>query len=262
MARLFDSSNPDYLEIADNAALSLPDGDWAIAFWTRITDGNAGSGQRWYYNHGGHGGVNAVSIFGGEVDNGFPNRVQWYVKGATEDLQDFSADQAFGQSSAWQHILLQREGNDGILYINGVADANTDTNANMEAVNPTTVAHIGSTWNSLNAIDGDIAEFVIWGDSLDAAERASLAAGALATDVKANPQIYIRILGNNDPEPDLVGSNSASVSGTTKSDHPFANDFWVQPPTTRESRVFSTRVRSLGVRSGHIVSKEPVEDYD
>lgn len=63
--------------------------------------------------------------------------------------------------------------------------------------------------------DGDIAEFAIWNTALTGGNFASLAGGAAANTVASGNLIaYMRILGTDSPETDLINGLSGTITGS------------------------------------------------
>jgi len=95
-------------------------------------------------------------------------RYTYYVTGSVQNLLKTSA--SFRDTSAWYHILVQRDGSSSEIYVNGVQqDLQTETRASTNGYFNHTVAHnIGRFGGSGQHFDGYMAEMhFVDGTSLD-----------------------------------------------------------------------------------------------
>ena len=81
MSILFDENTSNYLQITDNAALSLPDGDWCIAFWESTTD-NTGSGGQYMISSGSEA-ANTINIYFAEASASNANKLIADIRGSS-----------------------------------------------------------------------------------------------------------------------------------------------------------------------------------
>lgn len=107
------------------------------------------------------------------------------------------------------------------VYIDGGSSASGSTSVNPSAdIDRVAIGNRGGTDNEY--FTGDIAEAFIYSGGLSASELASLAGGLSPLSVNvANLVFYAPLYGDDSPEPDLIGGLNLTVSGATKSAHPF-----------------------------------------
>ena len=174
MARKFTSAS-EYFTLADDAALTLPNGDWSLGGWFKITN-NAGIYQQWFFNW------NAYSrpylyafVFEASAASG-ANEIKIGVHDGT-NYTLLTGTSTPGTSTAWQHLLLVRSGNTITQYIDGAADGSSNTS--VVAVDAGVDLHMGgrgvgeTNYNFL----GELAKWAKWDTALSASERAQLVDG-------------------------------------------------------------------------------------
>jgi hypothetical protein len=174
MAWRFDKTDDD-VQIADDVALTLPDGDWTIAGWLKL-DAHDYTKHQYFFSWG---------------DYAATPSFNWWFTATTKLLQAYVVDDdgtaingvvgagTYAENTTWQHVLIQRSGNTVTQYINGVADG-ADTDAAFNGVNVDGNLYFGSRSdeNPDRRFGGNLAEWGCWGRALSAAERAMLVAGA------------------------------------------------------------------------------------
>ena len=214
MARKFTSAS-EYFTLADDAALTLPNGDWSLGGWFKITN-NAGIYQQWFFNW------NAYSrpylyafVFEASAASG-ANEIKIGVHDGT-NFTLLTGTSTPGTSTAWQHLLLVRSGNTITQYIDGAADGSSNTS--ITAVDAGVDLHMGgrgvgeTNYNFL----GELAGWAKWDRALSTAERAGLAAGASAAHYP------LSLAWNMPMRGDLIENKSfiaVTNNGTTVSAHP------------------------------------------
>jgi len=178
------TNSTNNVQVADNAALTLPDGDWTLAikldrtaapaYDARIFETLEGPTQYGFYTNGG----NAVEFYsldddGTEVD----------VLSSTSVLDDNP------------HTLIAvRSGSRIDLYLDTTSVANV-TNANFDAVNGGTL-YIGNRGGGTQnrGFPGSLAEFAKWDRALSTAEIAALVKGFAPTHFPSSLKVYIPMI--------------------------------------------------------------------
>lgn len=221
----FDGTN-DYIDLAVSGSITdFPDGDWTLAGWVKL-DSLAGTETT----------LLATTVGGDEYLDWYIYQNSWARVGergklACDSEDDAGAD-AFGMQSSgnpftgntdWTHISLRRSSSVFTLWING-SQVGTDTNANFDAVTPTTAIRLGAHY-ALEAgrfLSGNLAGWAKWNRALSDAELAGLAAGF-------SPDCYPNGLtpGNGWLLPmmggvyqELINGIAVTNNGTTSAPHP------------------------------------------
>lgn len=172
-AWLFDGTN-DFVSLTDNAALTLPDGDWTVAGWVKLNSNSTSqdlfvvrhdrvSGDGWEIRIISTGAVTDEASFIVQSDNGT------FVSGA-------STGSPFLSNTDWTHLVLQRSGSTVTLYIDAVSVASA-SNASLDAINPDEDLFLGNRDNADINLNGSLAEWAKWDRAISAGELISLAQG-------------------------------------------------------------------------------------
>ncbi len=210
MARHFNGTS-SLITLADNASLTLPDSDWTIAGWIRLTDVSSAS-HHYFYSHGGY--------------NATPS-VNWYVQAVTNVLTANIAD-SDGTSAlivnmvfdtvAWRHVLLQRDGNTIRQFVDGIARGTVDATS-VDTVNVAEPLYLGTRSNvpGTRYFQGDMAEWAKWNVALCSDEIAKLVAGVRPVDIGPRPTWYLPMCGGLNEE---ISAVAVVNSGTTEAEHP------------------------------------------
>ena len=175
MAWSFDEVNDD-VQFGDDAALTLPDGDWTIAGGIKLDD-NAGALYQYFLSWGAIDASPSLNWLFRETGaaNGDKLHFSLFDAGGDGDNNILTAGTP-GTSVLWQHLILQRSGTVVTQYVNNVADGNFD-DAAFDAVDVAGNLFLGcrSDQDADRRLGGDMAEWACWGRALDASERAGLA---------------------------------------------------------------------------------------
>ena len=184
MAWHFSESNTQYVTMADDAALDLPDADWSLGGWIK-SDGNVGSLWQYFLSHAAVGANNSCNLYFGEDGSSLINKLVGHFEDAggdgyvTPGQGAHVSDGTPGDSTLWQHILYVRSVTTQTLYVNAVADE-VVTNASVDAISPAGAMYFGARTGDPPDADrcfgGSLASWAKWDRALTANERAGLAA--------------------------------------------------------------------------------------
>lgn len=175
MAWLFGGTS-DYITITDNAALTIPDGDWTVAGWVKLTS-NVGSNRHVLFDTFA-GGITWFELMIGQASHSIADDIRF--DSADDDgtaLITTSTSNPFANNTNWTHIIVQRSGTTVTIYINNSSVASA-TNASYDASN-------GGNWvmgrwadgSAGGYLNGALAEWAKWDRALNADERAALMNG-------------------------------------------------------------------------------------
>lgn len=170
-----------YVTLADSSLANLPDGDWAISCWIKITS-NAGTDSQMIYEIWA-GGTPYLDTFIYEDSYATTgNRGDMKLDTSDNDGTAFNfistGTAPFTSNTSWTNIIFQRSsGASGVVtqYVNNSANGTT-TNGSYDAVTSTgrVTAFFTLTDNSGNFLNGALANCAKWDRALSADERATL----------------------------------------------------------------------------------------
>ena len=177
----FDAATDD-VTITDNAAVTRPDGDWAIFCRFKLAS-NAGTGTSGIFGGGVINSNSSINIYVREASNATdPNDIYCLPRDAGGDNSVVETISTPGTSTAWQTVICQRSGGGATaathtLYVNGAQDGQLTNNA-IDAIDPA-VWCLGSTETSgacnANGIEnGMVGECAGWDRALTVGEISAL----------------------------------------------------------------------------------------
>lgn len=222
MAWHFDEVN-DYVTLADNAALTFPDGDWTVAGWIEPDD-NVGSFFQYFLSWGVASVTPSFNLFIYEASEGtFPNDMaHWLVDddGTNHFAQNTATlnNDVFASPSGWYHILMRRTATNFEVYINNTLSINT-TPTSFNAINRSDALYFGgrSDLNADRFFGGNMAEWAKWDRALTTQEISDLANGLIPSEV-LSPVWWVRMLSGDYSEE--ISSITVTNNGTVGATHP------------------------------------------
>lgn len=229
MARHFNETTSDYLQVAAHASQHFPDGDWAVAFWINPDD-IAGSFAMYVMSHGAFGAQPSFNTYIDEAGAAVPGSInpRWRDNDGTQlDNGSFGSVFSGALAAGWQHVVMQRSGTVYTCYIDGVQHW-TDDLGTLDAITLTGLdLFIGgrSDLNSDRMFGGALADLAKWSRALTSQEIADLAdpqSGVRAADLTTSRDYLYQLDGDASPEPEAGGGTSATVNGTTQVTGPFS----------------------------------------
>lgn len=128
-------------------------------------------------------------------------------------------------TGSWQHYVVTFDGSsiggDPVIYKNGISQAVTERVAPVGSLrNVRTDLCLGAENDSGQWWDGRLAEIAIWNRLLSPTDCGRLGIGHKPTEFSPNLIFYAPLLGNDSPEPDIVGGTTGTVTGATQIAHP------------------------------------------
>lgn len=219
MARYFDGN--DYGVCADSVDFSVPDDDWYRLILYKCV-ANPGSSVNYLYNHNDLGTNDSLNIVHYQASHANANKILAYVKDGAGDYYIVVTTIQITADDNWHVIVVQRVSGVLWVYIDNVSGG-ADNDAAVDAVNPSNPVNFGRLSSGSAFIDGHIAEIAGGTGYLDSDARAALSAATIL-DVQASGNAFsIRMLGNDNPEPDETGANDCTITGAIQSTHPFSS---------------------------------------
>lgn len=207
----------DYVSIADHAALTLPNGDWAIAGWYKLA-ANTGNQSKYIHSWGNYKADNNTFHFlQGEASNvTIANRVELSITTSTSLVPSQTTPGT--TLNAWQHFIIERASSVIQIYRNdAVLSSSLALASNRNRTDPWIIG-ARSDFDTNRFFGGKLAAWAKWDRVLTAGEKTSLAGG---TDpATLSPVWYIPML--DDFLEDVAGMTLTANGGiVTDSDHPF-----------------------------------------
>ncbi len=212
MARNFDSSNPDYLEIGDVASLDITGDAITLAAWVKLASTSAE--RKIIAKWSDSGGAFSYLL---SVDGSGNNKVLMAIATPGQTISVGTTSMSVG---TWHLIVGTYDGTTMRVYLDGVED---DTSPDTGSINSTTAPvriGVGSGATSEGPMDGDIGHCSIWDIDLTAGEVASLAVGISPLKLRRGSLVYYAPINGQSPEADIIGGNTGTVNGTTVVEEP------------------------------------------
>jgi hypothetical protein len=212
MSWVFDGVD-DRVTYDDNAALTLPNSDWTVAGWVKITS-NAGTSANYMLSWGNFGAAPSLNFLVYEASHATAaNRLELHPT----TVAYFPSDTGFGQSVIWQHVILERSSGALSVYVDNVRFDDTD---NFGAdINVAGSWFFGCRSTLIQFFPGKLAEWAKWDRVLTATERGELAGGAFPEDYTTSLVWHSKMF--DDFTEDIAGLTVTDTGAVTDSaDHP------------------------------------------
>jgi len=210
MARDFDAASNDFVDFGDPPYLDIT-GDITLSIWANT---NAPSTERKIFAKWADAG-SQFSYLLSILANG---TAQFAIFTGGTDTVIGTTDLDDGE---WHHIAGTYDGSNIRIYVDGVEENST---AASGGINSTTApVRIGAGSGGLGIeepFDGAGGHGAIWDAALTAQEIASLAAGVSPLRLHRDNLRFYPPLNGQSPEPDIVGTASGTVTGTTVVEEP------------------------------------------
>lgn len=205
MARDFDSASNEYVDFGDPSYLDIT-GDITLSIWVKT---NAPTAERKLFAKWADAG-SQFSYLLSILSNGTAQFATFTggtdIVAGTTDLDD----------GEWHHIVGTYDGSNIRIYIDGVEENSAVASG---SINTTTApVRIGAGSGGLGTespFDGEGGHGAIWNVTLTNQEIASLAVGISPLSIRRDNLIFYSPLNGQNPEPDVVGTASGTVTGTT-----------------------------------------------
>lgn len=220
MAWRFDEVNDD-VQITDNAILTLPDADWTLGGWLKLTD-NVGTLFQYFLSWGAFSAANSLNWFIIEesAGAGTDDELRLVIEDGEEtNIQLTGTSNPFLNNTDWTHLLLRRSGTTVTQYINAVADG-AENSINFSAVNSASPLFFGSRedGNVDRFYGGYMAEWFKVDRALSANEITALANRANPSRVEGDNKWYCPMFSGDYTE--YRNGLTVTNSGSIAADHP------------------------------------------
>lgn len=215
MARNFESSNDDHIEIGDVPALDITGNQVTLSAWVRLESKTAemkvlakwsDSPAKFSYLLASDGAGNDKVRFAVFISSS-----TFIATGTTAMALD-----------TWNHIAGTYDGSTIRGYLNGVEESSTSVSGNISSnTAPVRIGAGSGGSGSEEPFDGDIGHCAIWDVALSASEIKSLAAGVNPLKIREGKNLlFYAPLNGQDPEYDVIGGLDLTVNGSTKAEEP------------------------------------------
>lgn len=193
MAWKFDDTVENYVLVDDNAALTLPAGDWTLAGWIKSTSID-GSGFQYFFSWGFPSSSNSINITLLEASGGTPNGIKIIIHdGATVNDHTFAATP--GLNREWQHFAFVRSSDALRLYLNGVVDENVLDLTGFGDVNNSDPLYLGirEDLSDTRRFDGCMSDWAKWDRALTETELLLLSDNTRPSAITEDLAWYIKM---------------------------------------------------------------------
>ena len=215
-AFLFDGS--DYISLADNAALSLPDGPWTVCVRIKFTS-RTGTTVRdiWHWETG----TPFFRLRIGDAGAGVaPDDINVTITDNDGTSIAFStSNDPFASNTSDTSVCLQRSGTTVTVYVNGVSNG-SGSNAAINGVDVAANFILGNNGPSVGntaTFLGSMTDFAKWDTALSVDQMASFAKG-FSANCYLNPlKVYVQGIREYQ---ELHNGIAVTNSGTTVTDQP------------------------------------------
>ncbi len=212
-AWLFDGVD-DYVTVADNAALSIPAGDWTVGGWVKLTSNTTSTNQiilEW----------GNAPTFSQDITLEITNNAGttdeitgYYDDGTSGNVSITSTSSPFTSNTNWTHVLFINSGTSFNVYINGASVASTTSSRGGIDVTP--ALRLGVSGSTDRFLNGSLAEWAKWDRALSADEIAGLAKGFSSNCYPGFKWLVPMVRNYQELKENLTVTNT----GSTVSDHP------------------------------------------
>lgn len=213
----FPNANDNNVSIADNDALTFPDGDWTVCSNVRLIS-NAGSQGQYVFSWGvwnttpsfniwiqeTSSGGNAGKILGRLVDNDGTGYT--LTGGATPFTGNLNTNS----------VCVIRDGSYIYISVGGVDVTNVSTSGDFNAINRSDAFYFGMQANGNEELNGVISDTVFFNRDLTQAELDAMA-GGVSPYCLGGAKLYLPAIGTYQ---ELMKGLSTTNSGSTIAPHP------------------------------------------
>ncbi len=210
MARNFDTSNEDHIEIGDVAALNITGEKITLSIWFKITT-NAMEHKllaKW---------SDSPAKFSYLLSIRSDNKPQIAINTGSTSTAIGTTPIVLGR---WYYLVGTYDGTTMRIYLDGVEENTTAKTGNISSNTAPVRIGVGSGNTNEQPMDGDAGHCAIWDIDLTAGEVASLAVGISPLRIRRGDLVFYAPINGQVPELDIIGGLDLTVNGTTKSEEP------------------------------------------
>jgi len=212
MARDFESSNEDHIEVGDIAALNITGDEVTLSVWIRAESFT--SEMKILAKWSDAGGAFSYLLSADGVGN---NKVLFAVHTGSQTLTIGTTSMGTG---TWFHLAGTYDGATIRAYLDGIEENSAAKTGNITSNTAPVRIGVGSGATDEQPFDGDIGHCAIWDAPLTAGEIKSLATGINPLKIRAENLLFYAPVNGQDPEYDVVGGLDLTVVGATKTEEP------------------------------------------
>lgn len=165
---VFDSDRNDYVSVADNVNLSLPETDWSIAFWYKIQDDTQAYPQ-YLLSWGTYAADPSINVRLHEDGDTYDGQLQIIWK--AYNTKNIYTTGTYNTFNTWYHVTIVFDGDldDCFVYINGSLDG-SETSLSVSSVDVADTWNFGAYNDEASNMYGSLAEAAMWTRELSAEE--------------------------------------------------------------------------------------------
>lgn len=212
MARDFESSNEDHIEVGDIAALNITGDEVTLSAWIRVESFTSEMKilAKWSDSP-------AKFSYLLSADGVGNNKVLFAVRGSTQVSTVGTTSMGTG---TWFHLAGTYDGSNIRVYLNGIEENSNAVSGNIPSNNQPVRIGVGSGALTEQPFDGNIGHCAIWDAGLTAGEIKSLSEGISPLKIRRSNLLFYAPVNGQDPEYDVVGGLDLTVNGPTKVEEP------------------------------------------
>jgi len=212
MARDFESTNEDHIEIGDVPALNIIGDEVSLSAWIRAESFTSEMKilAKWSDSP-------AKFSYLLSADGAGNNKVLFAVNTSSTTSIIGTTSMSTGQ---WFHLAGTYDGATIRAYLNGIEENSTSKTGNISSNTAPVRIGVGSGATDEQPFDGDIGHCAIWDVGLSASEIKSLASGINPLKIHRENLLSYSPLNGQDPEYDVVGGLDLTVNGPIKAEEP------------------------------------------
>ena len=214
MARLFDQTNPDYIEVGDVPSVDIDGDQITVSAWLKLDTANgeqklvskwADVGQKFQY---------LMSITDEE-------KLQFVVQTLPITGVKVARGTTTISTGSWHHLSGCYDGSDVFCYLDGIQDGSVSASGNLDNTNAPLVLGAGSSGaGSEQPLDGYLGHCAIWDIALSDSQINSLAKGISPLQMRRENLVFYAPLNGQSPELDVIEGLDLTLFGTSKVEEP------------------------------------------
>lgn len=213
MARDFNSSNNDFIEVGDIPTLNITGDKVTLSIWVKIASKT--DEMKMFAKWSDSPAKFSYLLSSDAVGN---DKALFAVNASSQAATSGTTAMVIGQ---WHHLAGVYDGSDIRVYLDGVQENSTALTGNISSNTAPVRIGMGSGAVGEEPMDGNIGHCGIWDTDLTPSEIKSLASGISPLQIRRdNNLLFYAPLNGQTPEYDVIGGLDLTVTGAIKAEEP------------------------------------------